>query len=139
MEIIRNDILDKILTLLMSFDAPLFKDMLDKINPSKINMDFISKTLPEYEWEDFMKKSFKEELLFKKYIVEDSNGNLSITELGKEFKRKGGYSSIDKKDNQENTIREKTIESFKYGIWGFWLSIIAIIISIIGILLQNNN
>ena len=36
-----------------------------------------------------------------------------------------------------NIIREKTIESFKYGIWGFWLSIIAIIISIIGIILQK--
>lgn len=40
--IVRNEILDKILTLLMSFDTPIFKDMLNKINPSKIDMDFVS-------------------------------------------------------------------------------------------------
>ena len=57
--IVRNEILDKILTLLMSFDTPIFKDMLNKINPSKIDMDFVSELYPEYEWEYYIKESFE--------------------------------------------------------------------------------
>ncbi|MDD3050272.1 MAG: hypothetical protein PHR06_03930 [Candidatus Cloacimonetes bacterium] len=135
--IVRNEILDKILAFLMSFDAPIFKEMLDKISPSKIDMDFVAEATPEYEWEDYMKVSFEKKLLFKNYISKDVNGNLSITEHGREFKRKGGYAAIDKRENQEDTIREKTIESFKYGKLALFISIVAIIISIIGLLLQK--
>lgn len=136
-KIVRNEILDKILVLLMSFDAPIFKEMLSKINPSKIDMDFIAQAYPEYEWEYYMKESFEKELLYKNYISKDKNGNLSITEPGREFKRKGGYEAIDKKEKQEDTIREKTIESFRYDKLALTVSILAIIISIIGIMLKK--
>lgn len=126
----RNKILDEILALLMSFEVSIFRDMLDKINPKKIDMDFISETLSNYEWEDWMKNSFQDELLHKDYIKIDKSGNLNITEIGKEFKRKGGYSQIDKVESQENTIREKTIEKFRYDKFAFLLSLIAIGISL---------
>ena len=38
--------------------------------------------------------------------------------------------AIDKKETQEGTIREKTIEKFRYDKIAFWLSIIAIGISL---------
>jgi len=126
----RNKILDEILALLMSFDVPMFKHMLDSINPKKIDMGFISETLSKYEWDDWMKKSFQDELLHKNYIEIDNKGDLYITEIGKEFKRKGGYSQIDKVESQENTIREKTIEKFRYDKFAFWLSLIAIGVSL---------
>ena len=134
--IVRNEILDRILTLLMFYETPVFNRVANVTYSSKINMDSIVDMMPEYEWENYMKKLFEDELLFKNYIIKDNNGNLSITEPGQEFKRKGGYAAIDKKENQENTIREKTIESFKYGEWGFYLAIIAIIMSIITLLLK---
>jgi len=123
-QIVRNDILDEILTLLMFYETPDFNEISDITYSSKINMDVIADMMPLYEWEDYMKKSFEKELLNKGYIVKDNNGNLSITELGNEFKRKGGYKSATKKENQENTIRVKTIESFKYARWGFYLALI---------------
>lgn len=135
--IIRNEMLDMILSLLLSFDIPIFKSKLDGINPKKIDMNFISKLYNQYDWDDWMKKSFQEELVYKKYVILNSNGNLIITELGKEFLRKGGYSEMDETEKQEKTIRTKTIESFKYGKWGFYLSIIAIIISIIALFLKE--
>lgn len=135
-KIVRNEILDKILVLLMSFDAPIFKEMINKINPSKIDMEFVAEAYPEYEWEYYMKESFEKELLYKNYITKDKNGDLLITEHGREFKRNGGYAAIDKKNNQENIIRDGTIKSFKYGKWGFYISIIAIIISTITLLLK---
>ena len=133
----RNKILDEILVLLMSLDAKIFRDMLDKINPKKIDMDFISETLSNNEWDNWMKNSFQDELVHKNYIELDSNGNLSITEIGKEFKRKGGYSEQDKIESQENIIREKTIEKFKYDKFAFWFSIIAVGISLISLLLKH--
>jgi hypothetical protein len=133
----RNKILDEILALLMSFEIPIFGDMLDNINPKNIDMDFISETLSKYEWDNWMKKSFQDELLHKNYIELDNKGDLCITEIGKEFKRKGGYSQIDKIVNQENIIREKTIEKFKYDKFAFWLSIIAIGISLASFFLNS--
>lgn len=135
-KIVRNEILDRILTLLMFYETPVFNSISNITYSSKINIDSISDMMPEYEWEDYMKESFEKELLYKNYITKDNEGNLSITEYGREFKRKGGYAAIDKKENQEDTIREKTIESFKYGKWGFYISIIAIIISTIALLLK---
>tara|TARA_B110000285_G_C15075576_1_gene590523 strand:+ start:284 stop:469 length:186 start_codon:yes stop_codon:yes gene_type:complete len=61
---------------------------------------------------------------------------LYIREEGKEFKRKGGYSAINRKQNQEETIREKTIEKFRYDKIAFWLSLIAIGISIASLFLK---
>ncbi len=133
----RNEMLDMILNLLMSFEVPLFKSKLEEINPNKIDMDFISKLYDQYNWEDWMKKSFQDELIYKKYVLLDSTGNLIITDLGKDFKRNGGYAEIDETEKQEKTIRTKTIESFKYGKWGFFLSIIAIILSIIALILKE--
>lgn len=129
--------LDMILTFLMSVDIPVFKNKIKEVGREKIDMDFISEMYNEYDWEDWMKKSFQDELTYKKFVEVDKKGNLYITEIGKEFKRNGGYANSDKIQIQESTIREKTIESFKYGKWGFYMSIIAIIISIIALLLQK--
>lgn len=131
----RNKILDNILTLLMYRDVPIY-DKLFVENIGNATMDSIFELMPQFELEDWMKKSFQDELIHKKYIELDNNGNLFISEFGKEFKRKGGYSEIDKKEGQENTIREKTIEKFRYDKIAFWLSILAIGISIVSIFLK---
>jgi len=112
----RNEILDKILALLMTIEVPIFTEMIDRINRKKIDMDFMADAFPEYEWDDYMKESFKKELLYKKYIAEDENEDLSITELGREFKRKGGYEYSDKKINQEDSLREKQLENLNLDI-----------------------
>ena len=116
-------------------DVPIY-DKLFVENIGNTTMDSLFELMPQFELEDWMKKSFQEELIHKKYIQIDNNGNLFISELGKEFKRKGGYSEIDKKEEQENTIREKTIEKFRYDKIAFWLSILAIGISIASIILK---
>ena len=89
--LIKNEILDNILGLLLSFESSAFKGIFEKTNPNKINMEFISKTLNHYEWKNWMKESFKEELLQNDFIMEDENENLLITEQGREFKKNGGY------------------------------------------------
>lgn len=89
--LMKNEILDDILGLLLSFESLAFKDIFKKTNPIKIDMDFIASTLNHYEWKNWMKKSFKEELLNNKYLMEDANENLLITEQGREFKKNGGY------------------------------------------------
>ncbi|MCD8418423.1 hypothetical protein J2Q02_12040 [Tenacibaculum finnmarkense genomovar finnmarkense] len=125
----RNEILDNILTLLMYRDVPIY-DKLFTENVGNSNMDSLFELMPQFELEDWMKNSFQEELIHKNYIRIDEQKNLFIQEEGKEFKRKGGYSAIDKRETQEGTIREKTIEKFRYDKIAFWLSIIAIGVSI---------
>jgi hypothetical protein len=125
----RNEILDNILTLLMYKDVPIY-DRLFTENVVNSTIDSLFELMPQFELEDWMKKSFQEELIHKNYIRIDEKRNLFIQEEGKEFKRKGGYSSIDKKETQEGKIREKTIEKFRYDKIAFWLSIIAIGISL---------
>jgi len=132
----RNEILDNILTLLMYRDVPIY-DKLFTENVGNSTMDSLFKLMPQFELEDWMKKSFQEELVHKNYVGIDNNGNLFIKDDGKEFKRKGGYSATDKKENQENVIREKTIEKFRYDKIAFWLSILAIGISILGLVLDK--
>lgn len=132
----RNEILDNILTLLMYRDVPIY-DKLFTENVGNSTMDSLFELMPQFELEDWMKKSFQQELVHKNYIGVDNNGNLFIKEDGKEFKRKGGYSAIDKKENQENVIREKTIEKFRYDKIAFWLSIIAIVISLVSLFLKD--
>lgn len=125
----RNEILDNILTLLMYRDVPIY-DKLFAENIGNSTMDSLFELMPQFELEDWMNQSFQEELIHKNFIRVDEEGNLFIKEEGKEFKRKGGYSGIDKKETQEETIREKTIEKFRYDKIAFWLSIIAIGISL---------
>lgn len=132
----RNEILDNILTLLMYRDVPIY-DKLFTENVRDSTMDSLFELMPQFELEDWMKKSFQQELLHKNYIGVDNNGNLFIKEKGKEFKRKGGYSAIDEKETQENLIREKTIEKFRYDKIAFWFSILAIGISIISLILKK--
>ena len=95
-------------------DVPIY-DKLFTENVGNSNMDSLFELMPQFELEDWMKNEQK---------------NLFIQEEGKEFKRKGGYSAIDKRETQEGTIREKTIEKFRYDKIAFWLSIIAIGVSI---------
>ncbi len=89
--IMKNEISDNILGLLISFESTACKEIFEKTNPNNINMEFISKTLNHYEWKSWMKESYKEELLKNHYVMEDANGNLLITEQGREFKKNGGY------------------------------------------------
>ncbi|WP_282180658.1 hypothetical protein [Maribacter stanieri] len=132
----RNEILDNILTLLMYRDVPIY-DKLFTENVGDSTMDSLFELMPQFELEDWMKKSFQQELVHKNYIGVDNNGNLFIKEDGKEFKRKGGYSAIDNRETQENVIREKTIEKFRYDKIAFWLSIIAIVISLVSLFLKD--
>lgn len=97
-------------------------------------MTSIIDLMPDYEIEEWMIAEFKKELLFKKYIEEDDSSRVKISEIGKDFIRRGGYRSADKKEYEKETIREKTIEGFKYGRYGFYISIIATILSIIGLI-----
>jgi hypothetical protein len=113
-------------------DFPMY-DTLFKENVENSSMSSLFKLMPQFELEKWMKASFQNELIHKNYIQIDKSGNLSITENGREFKRKGGYSKIDKKEIQEEEIRERTIEKFRYDKIAFWLSIFAIGISIISI------
>lgn len=89
--LLKNEILDNTLGLLLSFESSAFKEIFEKTNPSKIDVEFIAKTLSHYEWDNWMKESLKNELLNKHYVKEDPNGNLRITEQGREFKKNGGY------------------------------------------------
>lgn len=132
----RNEILDNILTLLMYRYVPIY-DKLFTENVGSSTMDSLFELMQQFELEDWIKKSFQEELIHQNYVGINRNGDLFIKENGKEFKRKGGYSAIDKKENQENVIRTKTIEKFRYDKIAFWFSILSIGISIIGLLLNK--
>ena len=102
--LIKNEILDNILGLLLSFESSAFKEIFQKTNPNTIDMEFISKTLNHYEWKNWMKESFKEELLNNEYVMEDVNGNLLITEQGREFKKNGGYYAQELNQIQKNDL-----------------------------------
>lgn len=118
----RSEKLDRILLLLIGIDQ---MELDNKIISKKITMEFIndSQILELVPWE---MKSLRDELVNEKY-VEIRNGELKITALGKTFITRGkGYKYRDKVDSQEDTIREKTIEKFKYDKFSFWVSIIAI-------------
>ena len=132
---IRSEILNRILSLLLMQENPTFNSISNNGNESEfIDLNEIIALIPDYDIEDWMLKEFKKELLFKKYIDENYSGLVKISETGKEFIRKGGYRSADKKEHEEETIREKTIESFKYGEYGFYISIIALIVSVIALI-----
>ena len=104
------------------------------------------------------------EKYFERLAIEFENVGIGFIDendllkpVGKEcikFKKKGGFKGYFKteKDNdvivkktktkeiqkevQETIIRKETIKSFKYGEWGFYISITALILSIITLLLK---
>ncbi|MCD4696186.1 MAG: hypothetical protein K8S16_08075 [Bacteroidales bacterium] len=117
--------LDKILNGLLFIDMKLLNE--ESIS-KKVTIEFLSKTL-ELDCEKWELKSLKNELLEEAFIIE-KNGELRITEKGKRFSTHlKGYRNQDKIQVEEEVIREKTIEKFKYDKIGFWLSIIAIVIA----------
>lgn len=117
--------LDKILNGLLFIDMKLLNE--ESIS-KKVTIEFLSKTL-ELDCEKWELKSLKNELLEEAFIIE-KNGELRITEKGKKFSTHlKGYRNQDKIQVEEEVIREKTIEKFKYDKIGFWLSIIALVIA----------
>jgi hypothetical protein len=130
--IMKNEIFDNILGLLLSFESSAFKDIFEKTNPNTIDMEFIAKTLNHYEWKNWMKKSFKEELLYNEYIMEDEKGNLLITEQGREFKKNGGYYSLELKRIQRNDLDYNLEKISKKSNWK--LNLIGILIFIVQVI-----
>lgn len=132
--LIKNEVLDNALGLLLSFESPAFKEIFKKTNPRKIDIDFITKTLNHYDWKNRMKESLKDELLRSDYVIEDQNGNLRITEQGREFKKNGGYYSRESAQLQINDL-ESQIEKInkKYNRRLNVVSILIFIMQIISI------
>lgn len=97
-----------------------------------MTIDFLCESI-KLDCEKWEMKSIKNELLEEGHIIE-KDGELRITEQGKKFStRQKGYSYLDKIQNEEEIIREKTIEKFRYDKFSFWISIIAIIIAAISL------
>jgi DNA integrity scanning protein DisA with diadenylate cyclase activity len=123
----RNEKLDKILLMLIAIDV---KELKNEPIDMAITMDFINEALIELELVDWEMKSLKDELLNEKLVIE-KNGELRITQKGKKFiTRDKGFRNLEKISDQEDTIREKTIEKFRYDKFAFWFSLIAIGISL---------
>ena len=123
--------LDKLLYALLYVDTILLED---KPVNKKVTIEFLcDKLLLDCEkWEMF---SLKNELITEGYIL-DSNGDLRITDSGKIFiNRQKGFKNLAKRQKEEELIREKTIEKFKYDKFSFWLSIIAILIAGLSLLM----
>src|SRR5699024_4453021 len=116
----------KILMLLLALDVKELKK--EPIN-KKVTMEFINSVDPDLDLVDWEMISLQDDLINEGFITE-SNGELRITQKGKKFiTSEQGYKKIEKTETQEAIIREQTIEKFKYVKYGFWISIIAIIIS----------
>jgi len=126
----RNEKLDQILFFLLAIDVKELKN--EPIN-ELITMGFINEALTELELVDWEMKSLKDELKNEGFAVE-SNNDLRITQKGKKFiTLEQGFKNIAKINDQENTIREKTIEKFRYDKHSFFISIIAILIAVISL------
>jgi hypothetical protein len=127
----RTEKLDKILLFLIAIDVKeLKKEPMNKT----ITMEFINEALSELELVDWEMDSLKEELINEELIIENHKG-LRITQKGKVFiTRQQGFRKIEKITTEEDTIREKTIEKFRYDKFSFWFSIIAILISLLSLL-----
>jgi len=121
----RTDNLDKILTGLLYLDKRrLNNEQVGEL----VTMEWLSDTL-NMECESWELKSLQKELIDKELIIEVDK-ELHITEKGKHFNtREKGFKQLDKVATQENLIREKTIEKFRYDKISFWISILAIIIA----------
>jgi hypothetical protein len=127
----RNEKLDQILLFLLAVDVKELKN--ENIN-QRVTMDFINEALTELELVDWEMKSLKDELINEGLAVE-SNNDLRITQKGKKFiTSEQGFKNIEKISEQENTIREKTIEKFRYDKYSFFISIIAILMAIISLI-----
>lgn len=121
----RIEKLDKILNGLLFIDLKLLYE--ESIN-QKVTIEFLSKTL-ELDCKNWEFKSLKNELLEEAFIVE-KEGELRINEKGKKLTTHlKGYRNQNKIQGQEEIIREKTIEKFKYDRISFWLSLITIVIA----------
>ena len=121
----RTDKLDSLLNGLIYIDKRLLAGELVK---KKITIEFLCDSL-EFDCEKWEMASLKNELITEGHIVE-SDGELHITEVGKIFiTRQKGFKNLAKRQKEEELIREKTIEKFKYDKFSFWLSIIAVIIA----------
>ena len=121
----RTDKLDKILDGLLYIDKRRLNNESVK---EKVTIEWLSATL-DLDCEKWETISLKNELIDKELIKEFA-GELHITEKGKHFKtREKGFRQLDKVADQDDLIREKTIEKFKYDKFGFWISIIALIIA----------
>ncbi|WP_159021907.1 hypothetical protein [Formosa sp. L2A11] len=129
---IRNEISDNILGLLSSFEDPDFKDIFKKTNPGKIDMDHIAKALQKNKWKSQTKEAFKKKLLKDGYITEDENGNLSITHIGLEFQKNGGY-YLQELNKPKANITDSTFEKIKRKL-NWQLTLIGLAIFIIQIL-----
>lgn len=128
----RSDKLDKILYVLIWVDK---MELEQKPISKKITMIFINESI-DLELEPWEMQSLKEELLDEGFI-KISNDELRITKKGKKFiTRQQGFKKLDLVEIQEDLIREKTIEKFKYDKFSFWFSIIAIIISLLSLFLR---
>lgn len=127
----RTDKLDKILDGLLYIDKRRLNNEPVK---EKVTIEWLSATL-DLDCEKWEIVSLKNELIDKELIKEFA-GELHITEKGKHFKtREKGFRQLDKVADQEDLIRERTIEKFKYDKIGFWISIIALIIAGLSLLM----
>lgn len=121
----RTDKLDSLLNGLLYIDKRLLAG--ESVN-KKITIEFLFDSL-KFDCEKWEMTSLKKELITEGYIVE-SDGELHITEVGKIFiARQKGFNNLAKRQKEEELIRKKTIEKFKYDKFSFWLTIITVIIA----------
>src|SRR5690606_23220397 len=106
----RTEKLDLILMSLLAID---FMELKNGPVNKNITMEFINSTNFNSELVEWEMKSLKDDLLSEGLITETNDG-LKITPKGKKFiTREQGFKNIEKITDQENTIREQTIEKFK--------------------------
>ena len=127
----RTHKLDQILNGLLAIDV---KRLNEETISKKITIEWLNDAL-DLECEVWEMKSLRNELI-DKGLIDEINEELHITEQGKNYQtREKGFKQLDKVSNQEDMIRDLTIRKFKYDRIAFLLSIVAIIVSIIGIVM----
>ena len=127
----RSEKLDQILNGLLFVDTLRLQN---KPLSKPITIEWLTDSL-KLDCEIWETKSLQNELVDKGLVVEE-NGELHITEKGKHFLTKEkGFKNLDKVNAQEELIREKTIEKFRYDKVSFWISVIAIIFAGLSLIL----
>lgn len=58
----------------------------------------------------------------------------SITHQGKEFILSGGYQKQNELRTLEHKIKTGTVESFKYGKYAFWISVLSLVVAVVALL-----
>ncbi len=125
---------EKLDTILMSLIAIDVKELKGEFINKALTIEFINKANSELELVDWEMKSLKEELINEELAFE-KNGELRITAKGKKFiTKEKGFKNSAKVSLQEEIIRDETIKKFRYDKFAFWFSIIALLMSIVGIL-----